>query len=140
VNISIQILRFGVVGTIGFCIDGGLLWLLLSYDVGYLAARLVSFPVAVCATWGLNRLFTFTGADRRRPVSQLNRYFGIQILGSLANFLIYAAILSVIEPTPVHALFALAIGAVAGLVVNYTGSRKFVFMQGKDPAEKTHPS
>ena len=64
-----QVARFLIVGTVGFAIDGGLLYLLVRTDVDPYLARGLSFPPAVTATWYLNRVWTFAarqGAVRRR--------------------------------------------------------------------------
>ena len=122
-----EMLRFGVVGAIGFAVDGGLLWVLVSNGVSPYVARIFSFPVAVVTTWWLNRLWTFSTSDKARPRRQLNLYFALQVVGALANFVVYLAILYVIEPTRLNALGALAVGASAGMVINFVGSRRFIF-------------
>ncbi len=51
-----SLLRFGVVGAIGFAVDGGVMQLLTSAaGVSPLIARAVSFPLALSVTWALNR-------------------------------------------------------------------------------------
>lgn len=122
-----ELLRFGVVGTIGFLIDGGLLWGLISYGINPYLARIFSFPLAVVATWWMNRLWTFKDAAKSNLRRQINRYFGVQIAGALTNFIVYLMILSIIEPTTLNALAAFALGSIAGLAVNFAGSRKYVF-------------
>lgn len=130
-KVSLQFLRFCAVGAIGFCIDGGLLWGLLSNGFSHVFGRAISFPVAVITTWWLNRMFTFTNANKACPRSQINRYFALQILGSLANLVVYLTILSVITPSSSNALAALAVGATIGLFINFIGSRKFVFVSNE---------
>jgi putative flippase GtrA len=122
-----QMLRFGVVGVVGFSVDGGLLWALVSNGASPYFARAFSFPAAVVTTWWLNRIWTFTQSDKARPRRQLNLYLALQVLGGLANFAVYFAILTVIAPTPLNALGALAVGAVVGMIINFVGSRQYIF-------------
>lgn len=122
-----QIGRFGLVGGIGFIVDGGLLWGLSMMGWSPYIARLVSFPVAVVTTWALHRAFTFATAEKAAPRRQLGRYFCLQIVGTLVNFALFFAVLQMVGETPQTALAALAVGAACGLVVNYAGSRCLVF-------------
>jgi putative flippase GtrA len=63
-GIKREAFRFGAIGGIGFVIDGGILTALHSvWGVGLIPARLVSFSVAVTATWALNRRYTFRTPD-----------------------------------------------------------------------------
>lgn len=124
-----QLGRFGLVGGVGFVVDGGLLWSLSTLGWSPYAARLVSFPAAVLTTWALHRVFTFPDAAKTAVRRQVSRYFGVQILGSLVNFVVFYGVLLVINETPATALVALAIGTVFGLVVNFAGARWFVFSE-----------
>jgi putative flippase GtrA len=124
------VLRFGVVGALGFVVDGGLLWVLVSNGANPFFARCLSFPAAVITTWWLNRVWTFANAAQASPRHQLNLYFVLQVVGAITNFAIFLVILSFIEPTALNALVALAVGAVVGMIINFVGSQRYVF---KDP-------
>lgn len=123
-----QVRRFGTVGALGFLVDAGLLVALISLGSDPYLARAVSFPVAVTVTWYLNRTWTFAAQPpslgRRR---QYARYFAVQTVGGLSNYACYAAVLIFVQESAPGALFALAVGAVAGLIVNFLGARVFVF-------------
>lgn len=129
--------RFAAVGFIGFCLDAGCLMILVASGWGLYEARLVSFPTAVTATWYLNRAWTFRERVTARPAREYASYFGTQIIAAVANFLIYAALLRfVFEEQKSFAVPALAIGACAGLLINFAGSRAFVFVgDGKTAAD-----
>lgn len=122
-----EVMRFGLVGTAGFMIDGGVLAFLMAQGANHYYARLVSFPVAVLTTWWLNRHWTFSDSDRSRPGRQFNRYFTLQVIAALANFLVYLAILEFVTPDWRNALLALAVGASLGLAINFMGSRRLIF-------------
>lgn len=125
--------RFFVVGALGFCVDAGLLVLLISAGSGPYWGRLISFPAAVTVTWYLNRIWTFRGSATANPAKEYTSYLGVQIVATLANFAIYSALLRwVFGESAEMAVPALGVGAIAGLVINYFGARVIVFV-GEDP-------
>lgn len=120
------LLRFAVVGAIGFAVDGGVLMLLVTgLDAGPLWARAVSLPVAVWATWILNRHFTF-GARGDAWASFL-RYVVVSLGGAGVNASSYAALMLSSPYFAARPLAALAVAAVLALAFNYLGSRHFAF-------------
>lgn len=122
-----QVLRFGGVGSIGFVIDGGLLWLLMTAGVDPYLARGLSFPVAVLATWWLNRAWTFDTAGRDRPGRQFSRYLMVQLAGVTGNYLVYAIVLHGFGTDRLTAFLGFALGSVAGMFINFFGARHAVF-------------
>ena len=123
-----QIGRFAVVGALGFCVDGGILYALITMGCGPYLARAISFPLAVSVTWYLNRNWTFViGNSGASKGKQYAEYFAVQVAGALTNYACYVAVLQFIEPTARGALLALAIGAMLGLIVNFLGVRLLVF-------------
>lgn len=122
-----ELLRFGVVGAVGFAVDGGILSGLMLLGMGHYLARAFSFPVAVTVTWWLNRTWTFADSNKAEPGRQFKRYFALQVVGALSNFAVYLAVLTQIEPTWQNALLALAIGAVVGLAINFVGSKLLIY-------------
>lgn len=119
--------RFLVVGGVGFCVDGGLLTVLVKSGWGIVSSRSLSFLSAVTCTWLLNRLWTF----------ELNRCIGVRreyatyiathIIGALINLAVFFALIQMyplLQDTP---LIPLAFGAAVSLVFNYTASKKYVF-------------
>jgi len=129
--VGTEFIRFAVVGAIGFAVDAGVLTVLVSgQGVGVYAARAVSFGIAVCVTWLVNRQWTFAQrtADRRTSASaEYARYLAVQVAGALANLGVFVVALAVQPGLIRYPVVPLAIGAVAGLVVNFVGSRAWVF-------------
>jgi putative flippase GtrA len=121
-----QILRYGLVGGLGFLIDAGLLYALAAWGANLYGARVASFAAAVTVTWALNRSWTFGHSNRAGAGRSYVGYIVVQVIGSLANFVIYAGALNILPPTPGNAVLALACGSAVGLIVNFTGAR-FVF-------------
>jgi putative flippase GtrA len=131
-----ELLRFAVVGAIGFVVDAGILtWLvsLLAWNV--YAARAVSFGVAVFVTWLVNRSWTFArkgAAAVAHAGAEYARYLTVQVIGALANLGVFVAALAVWPRLVAYPVVPLAIGAVAGLLVNFVGARTWVFAHRPD--------
>lgn len=121
------LLRFGLVGVVGFVVDGGLLQLLVSLGWGPIAARTVSFPAAVLATWWLNRSITFRGRESGGWLRSLLRYVAVSVVGTGVNFGIYASLVLASAAMAAHPLLPFAIASAAALVFNYLGSKHFAF-------------
>ncbi|WBY03395.1 GtrA family protein [Ramlibacter tataouinensis] len=120
-------LRFSLVGGVGFVVDGGLLQALVSgFGWGPIAARAVSFPVAVLVTWWLHRGFTFPqpGAGLLRS---LGRYLAVSLLGTGVNFGIYTGLVLASARMAAQPIVPFAIASIAALAVNYLGSKHFAF-------------
>ena len=120
-GLSRQILRYGLVGALGFLVDAGLLYLMVARGMPPHPARLLSFAAALTTTWALNRAWTFQaqGAAGRSYLG----YLLVQLFGLAVNYLFFAATIWLLEPTPANAVLGLAIGSAFGLVVNFAGAR-----------------
>ena len=125
-----NIFRFGCVGVVGFLVDAGALYLLLQLGLGFYAGRAISFLLATLATWSLNRTFTFK-ARRALPAQSLLREFGKYLLamsaGGCLNYLTYCFVISLLPHAPVSPLIGVAVGSIAGLFVNFTAARFWVY-------------
>ena len=133
-RIDPDFLRFGMVGVAGFTVDYAVLHCLVAF-AGFdaYAARFISFPVAVLATWLLNRSFTFRQPSVHSTMREGLYYVGVQGAGGVANIAIYSAALALFPPLKHYLPIALAFGSAAGLCVTFAGSKYFVFK----PAEST---
>lgn len=119
-------IRFSLVGTVGFLVDGGVLQLLVSWaGWGPIEARLVSFPSAVLATWLLNRSITFRseGSIRR----SLMRYVAVSLGGAAVNFLVYTVLILSSAAMASLPIIPLGIASVIALAFNFLGSKHFAF-------------
>lgn len=119
---------FIIVGGIGFIVDASILAILVhGYGWGDYTARIVSFAVAVTATWYLNRRYVFYARktpDRRREFS---RYLAVQLTGMAINFLAYSLCIANVEIMDQWPVLALAVGSAVALFFNFAGARLFVF-------------
>lgn len=126
-GILAQVMRFGIVGAVGFAVDGGLLWLLVSLDFNPYLARALSFPIAVIVTWALNRNWTFRETRDISRQGQLRRYFGVQTFGTLTNYAIYSAVIGLFGAAGMTIFVAFALGSFIGSFINFFGARKLAF-------------
>ena len=123
-----QFLSFGVVGTIGFVVDAGVLTLVLATTgLGFYWGRLISFLAAATVTWALNRRFTFGGAEKRGRLGQWARFVLVNSGGGLVNYAVYAALIAASAFARNWPVLAVAAGSIAGLLVNFTASKWLVF-------------
>jgi putative flippase GtrA len=128
--VTSRFLRFAIVGTLGFAVDAGVLALALHSGLaGFHAGRCLSFLAAASFTWALNRRFTFAdrAASRGSRGTQWARYVAAMSAGAAVNYAVYALVLAWAGYTALIAPFAVAAGSIAGLGVNFSAARWFVF-------------
>jgi putative flippase GtrA len=126
-------LVFAFAGTVGFLVDAGVLQLLVSvFGAPVYGARVVSFLTAVTATWLINRRFTFREQEPGPPrLSEWLRYLGSSLVGGATNYGAFALAIAGSPYIRAHLIIGVAIGSLAGMVVNYLLYSKFVFKRAK---------
>ena len=108
--------------------------LISAAGVSALFARCISFPLALCVTWALNRNWTFK-AGRHRPVgSQYRKYVLVQFVGFLINYACFAALVTTGGLWRDWPLLALTVSVLVSMVFTYLCSRLFVFSAKAEPA------
>lgn len=123
-----RFMRFGLVGTLGFVVDAGVMQLLVSFaGAGPIEARAVSIPTAVFATWLLNRGFTFAKARSDPAWPSLLRYAAVSAAGALVNFVVYGVLVLASATLAAYPIIPLAVASIVALVFNYLGSKHFAF-------------
>ena len=125
-TLIIQFLRFGAVGTSGFLIDTAIVYGLVGM-LGLYGAGMVSYLVAATSCWALNRVWTFRGRGRGLAHQQWATYLLTNLSGLVFNRGTYFAMVTVVPFCAAQPVFAIAAGAVAGMMVNFTMSRQVVF-------------
>ena len=124
-----QIIRFLLVGGIGFLIDAVAL-LLLVHGAGMspVWARIPSLLIALTAAWWLHRSFTFAWAGETAPSSrEWLRFVAANAFGNGLNLCIYWVL---IRPLGWGILLSLTIASVVAAGINYVMSARWVF--GRD--------
>jgi putative flippase GtrA len=121
-----QFLRFACVGAITYFVDAGVLTAVLTWAPGrFYLGRVVSYLAAASFAWALNRRFTFGASGSRWR--QWLRYLLANLSGGLANYAVYASLIAVSPFCRLYPVLAVACGSLAGLVLNFAASRRFVF-------------
>jgi putative flippase GtrA len=122
-----QFLRFAGVGAITYFVDAGVLTAALMVAPGHFyLGRVVSYLAAATFAWALNRRFTFRAGGTRWH--QWMRYLIANLSGGLANYAVYAALIEISPLCRLYPALAVAAGSLAGLVLNFVASRRFVFI------------
>ena len=136
-RIDAQFVKFGCVGVFGLTVDYGVLLVLtgLAQFNPYLG-RVLSFAVAMTATWIVNRSWTFRehARDDRRG-EEATSYFAVQCTAGVLNLAVYNALIKAV-PLFDHGILLFPpvfAGAVAGLGVNFLGARYLVFRPRPEP-------
>ena len=134
-----QMLRFGIVGGIGFLVDAGVLIVMLRAGLDPYSGRVVSFLAAATATWILNRSFTFrrdSRSDRHpagHPMGEWLAYLGLMAIGGLVNYGTYALAVAFLDPVQRHPVIGVALGSIAGMAINFWSSKTLVFERKAKP-------
>lgn len=123
-----RLVRFGVVGALGFVVDVAVLYGLARLGVGWLIGRAASWLAAATFTWAVNRSFTFAVAVPP-TIREWATFLAANSLGGLVNYAIYAGLLVGVPGVAEHPVVGVAIGSVAGMLVNFAMSSRFVFAQ-----------
>ena len=122
-----QFLKFGTVGAIGFVADTAIVYSLREVMNLYFAG-LISYCIVASMNWGLNRAWTFRGHGSGPAHHQWVRFMLVNLLGLVLNRGTYAALIASFSLCRSQPVFAIAAGAIAGMLVNFTLSKKAVFI------------
>lgn len=122
-----QVIRFGLVGTVGFVVDLGSLLLTLKVGAGYFVGRIISFLLAVLTTWFLNRQFTFTNTRHMSIRREQARYLVAMSMGGIVNYAIYCFVITTLNMPNFVAAIGVACGSLGGMAVNFALAKWWVF-------------
>ena len=119
---------FVLAATAGFIIDAGVVTALVRvFAWGPWRGRFVSFPLAVTATWWLNRRYAFRGTGGRDRRIEYAAYWAIQLAGAAVNFAIYGLCLHAAPALADFPFVPVAIGGVAAMLFNFAVARATVY-------------
>lgn len=121
-----QFLRFGTVGGIGFVIDTAIVYA-LRRPLGLYGAGVVAYIVVATANWLLNRMWTFRGQGSGLAHRQWAMFMLTNLVGFVLNRGTYALLITFVAAAADQPVIATAAGAVAGMFINFSLSRRLVF-------------
>ncbi|XOB62611.1 GtrA family protein [Campylobacterota bacterium DY0563] len=123
-----QFIKFGIVGSIGFCIDAIILLLCVNiFEIEVHIARVLSFSLAVFTTWLLNRIFTFQRSKYGKK-REYFYYFTIQSIGAILNYIIFIILVKNNIFFEQYLVFALAVASFVAMFFNFIILQKKVFI------------
>lgn len=126
-----QLFLFGIVGVIGFAVDASVLYGALYAGLGYYSGRVVSYISAATTTWYFNRSWTFKASAGSNKKAEWGRFLVLNLGGFAVNYGTYVVTISLLPGTSVPEayipLIGVAAGSIAGLFVNFTINKLFVF-------------
>jgi putative flippase GtrA len=128
-----RFIRFGVVGAGGYVVDASVLFLMLHWaKLDPYSGRIVSYLAAATFTWVGNRYLTF--ADQRAHLfhgilREWARFLAANAIGGLVNVGLYATLVRYAPPPVNNPFVAQLFGVAAGLVFNFTLSKRLVFRE-----------
>jgi putative flippase GtrA len=121
------VIFFGLIGTIGFCVDTIILYLLKN-TIGLFYARAISFTCSAFVTWLLNSKLTFknqrSGLSKTR---ELLSYFALMLFGGSINYGVYTLIVLTNDFALENPVIGVAAGSICGMFANLLSSRLILF-------------
>jgi putative flippase GtrA len=122
-----QLLWFAVAGIAGLLVDAGILYLAIGVGLGYFGGRAVSFLCSVWVTWQINRRFTFSSKPGESAWQEWWRYLTGMSGGGVVNYAAYGLSIMLLEHRAFSPIFAVTIGSLAGMAVNFVAAKWWVF-------------
>ena len=122
-----QFISFGLVGFAGLAVDLAFVYG-LRRSVGLYVAGLAAYLVAASVTYFLNRTLTFRHAGRHVALwRQWAAFLAANLAGFVLNRGTYAVLIATFATVAAQPYIAVCAGAVAGMFVNFSLSRRVVF-------------
>ncbi|MCP4132012.1 MAG: glycosyltransferase family 2 protein [bacterium] len=123
-----EFIKFSLVGGTGMLVDLTLVYLAKDkIGLSFRIARVIGFLFALTTNFLLNRKFTFEKAEEGNVYKQYISFFGVSALGFAVNWFLSVYLNENTLFFEEHYLFAAFFGILGGLVVNFSGSKLFVF-------------
>lgn len=125
-----QFLKFNAIGLINTAIDFGLFTLLLFWGMGSLGAQSVSYAAGTTNSYIMNRKITFSeqvsGQERKRAFN-INQFIRFAALNAAVLALSLALLFVLNTIIGLHPLASKLLVTTVTIMVNFIGSRKWVF-------------
>ena len=120
---------FGIAGGVGFLVDVAVLYLAMAAGAGFYLGRVLSFFCATYATWQINRNFAFSAAKNMSLWREWWRYVLAVTGGGTINYVVSVLTAYLLPSSSISPLISVAMGSLAGMVVNFFSTKILVFRQ-----------
>lgn len=126
-----QIMKFGIVGFLAFCLDYGLFLLLANvFGVHYLVSSATSFIISTVFNFVCSMRFVFAGKEGQTRTQQFIIFFVLSLIGlGLNQLILWLCVEWLLIPSWIGKLVATAVVMVFNFV-----TRK-IFLEDRKPAE-----
>lgn len=128
-----KLIKFSLVGGVGFIIDASVFALLSTlFDWDLLVIRGVAFICAATTTWLGNRVYTFVESSAAPRFEQWKKFVFSACLSAIPNFVVFKLSLELISSDGWYVYLALVLGVLAGMVSNFMLSSRWVFNPSRE--------
>lgn len=129
-KLGVQAWRFAVSGVLGLGVDTAVLYGLMAVGLPFAVARLLSFLAAATFTWAFNRRVTFQTGETRPPSwREWAHYLAAMAVGGLVNYGVSLGAFHAFDTVQTYPVLALALGSVAGMLLNFVSARHLLSRQ-----------
>ena len=127
-----EFIRFSLIGGSGMIVD--LCFVFIAYNflsLPFRVARVIGFLSALTSNFYLNRKYTFPHAERSSMRRQYASFFAVCIVGFSVNWVISVYLYEHMTFFHRYYLIAAFFGILGGFLINFCGSKLFVFTKKK---------
>ena len=123
-----QAVLFTISGVLGFGVDALTLYTIMTLGNSFYIGRTLSFISAASFTWWFNRRYTFSASSSNAPSwNEWLRFLIAMSIGGMVNY--FSSIWSyqsfeLVRDLPI---LALALGAIAGMAINFFSARAVLY-------------
>jgi len=125
-GLSLNFVRFGMVGATGFCWDTLTVYSLRHVTNIYVAGT-CGFLVAASANWALNRIWTYGHQIHDAFHRQWLKFIMANFVGFIVNRGCFFTLVSINKLSHDNPIVPIMAGTITGIFFNYLLSKRFVF-------------
>lgn len=123
-----EFFRFGAIGASGMVVDLSFVFITKELlGLPFRIARVIGFVFALTSNFFLNRHFTFEHGKSGNVCRQYAGFFSVSLMGFAVNWFLSVYLYEHHAFFHTHYLVASFLGILGGMMINFTGSKFFVF-------------
>ena len=121
-----ELIQFGTVGVAGFLANTAIVYAIRGV-FGLYIAGLLAWVFAATITWFLNRNWTYRDRSRAPLQQQWALFLFTNSIGFALYYLTYVSLITSSHLCAAQPIIAIFLGAIAGMLANFSLARRFVF-------------